>query len=295
MYTVTIVMSTYNGEKYLKEQIDSVLSQEGVDVSLFIRDDGSTDNTIKILNSYLNHPNFSYVSGSNVGPCQSFLNALEMAPKSEFYAFADQDDVWDKDKMIIAISAIEGYSVPALYHSLAGLVDEKLHPLKNKEYKPLQTFGGSLLTSSTGCTMVFNEPLYQLLKSRMPNTSNIYMHDVWIYNVAYAIGAKVIYDYTSHMKYRQHSSNVTGGHLNFRTKLYKLLHVTANTRQKMSLEILDKYRDLMSEENIELSTKLANYSRSFKDKFRLLTETRIRTNYFKTNLQIKLLILINKL
>jgi rhamnosyltransferase len=98
------------------------------------------------------------------------------------------------------------------------------------------------------------------------------MHDVWIYNVAYAIGAPVVYDSNSYMMYRQHSSNVTGGQLSFRTKLYKLFYVTVNFRKKMSREILDKFRDLMPDENIELAELLANYTNSLKDKFKLLLE-----------------------
>lgn len=97
--SVQVVMSTYNGEKYLKEQIDSILSQEGVDVRLYIRDDGSSDRTTDILASYQEHKNVKIEKGNNLGFAKSFLTALDECDEADYYAFSDQDDVWEKDKL----------------------------------------------------------------------------------------------------------------------------------------------------------------------------------------------------
>lgn len=105
--SVQVVMSTYNGEKYLKEQIDSILSQEGVDVRLYIRDDGSSDRTTDILASYQEHKNVKIEKGNNLGFAKSFLTALDECDEADYYAFSDQDDVWEKDKLSTAIE-IEG-------------------------------------------------------------------------------------------------------------------------------------------------------------------------------------------
>lgn len=94
--SVQVVMSTYNGEKYLKEQIDSILSQEGVDVRLYIRDDGSSDRTTDILASYQEHKNVKIEKGNNLGFAKSFLTALDECDEADYYAFSDQDDVWEK-------------------------------------------------------------------------------------------------------------------------------------------------------------------------------------------------------
>lgn len=88
--SVQVVMSTYNGEKYLKEQIDSILSQEGVDVRLYIRDDGSSDRTTDILASYQEHKNVKIEKGNNLGFAKSFLTALDECDEADYYAFSDQ-------------------------------------------------------------------------------------------------------------------------------------------------------------------------------------------------------------
>ena len=100
-------MSTYNGEKYLREQIDSILKQTQVDAQLIVRDDGSSDGTVRILEEYSrNYPNVSFYQGTNVGVGKSFLELLKNAPQADYYSFADQDDVWLEDKLNHAVSII---------------------------------------------------------------------------------------------------------------------------------------------------------------------------------------------
>ena len=94
---VLILLSTYNGERYIKEQIESLLKQENVKVSILVRDDGSTDGTINILNEYQKQGKLKWYTGENLKPAKSFMNLVENAPEYEYYAFCDQDDVWLKD------------------------------------------------------------------------------------------------------------------------------------------------------------------------------------------------------
>ena len=120
-------MSTYNGEKYLREQIDSILGQRGVEVTLLVRDDGSSDATLSILDEYKSSGLLDYYCGSNLGPARSFMHLLQNAPASDFYAFSDQDDKWMDDKLLAAITSMEGHeSEPALYFSQTQLVDAGL-------------------------------------------------------------------------------------------------------------------------------------------------------------------------
>ena len=93
-------MSTYNGEKYIREQLDSILAQENVDVSILIRDDGSKDATLSILDEYSKRDNLSYyVDSRNLGACNSFIDLIwHVSLDYDYYALSDQDDFWLKDK-----------------------------------------------------------------------------------------------------------------------------------------------------------------------------------------------------
>ena len=126
---IAVLLSSYNGEQFIKEQIDSVLNQKECKVSLLVRDDGSTDNTIKILENYVNKGNLNYYCGKNLKPAKSFLDLVKHSPECEFYAFCDQDDVWEEDKLISAINQIGDTSTPTCYHSAYMMVDKDLNEI----------------------------------------------------------------------------------------------------------------------------------------------------------------------
>ena len=97
---ISVCMATYNGCRFIREQIDSILNQTGVEVELFIRDDGSKDNTVKILEEYeQKHNNVHVDTGINLGFRQSFIQALLSVMGYEYYSFSDQDDYWEKEKL----------------------------------------------------------------------------------------------------------------------------------------------------------------------------------------------------
>ena len=136
---VCVLMSTYNGENYIVEQINSILKQINVTVELIIRDDGSSDNTSSIIRKFENdYSNILFIQGENVGVGRSFMELLKYAPESDYYSFADQDDVWLEDKLCRAVNMIkelenEGVDncrhqiLPVLYSSNQILVDENLN------------------------------------------------------------------------------------------------------------------------------------------------------------------------
>lgn len=99
MNSVTVMISTYNGEKFLKEQIESILSQTNVKVKIFVRDDGSVDGTRNILNDYQNKGKLTWYCGNNLKTARSFLDIVKNVPKDSYYAFSDQDDVWKKKQI----------------------------------------------------------------------------------------------------------------------------------------------------------------------------------------------------
>ena len=106
---VVVLMSTYNGEKYIKEQIDSIFAQtyQGR-ITILIRDDGSSDATKETVQALAKSDlrDVVFIEGENCGPQKSFLNLIQSAPEASWYFFADQDDVWDDDKIEIAVNAM---------------------------------------------------------------------------------------------------------------------------------------------------------------------------------------------
>ena len=295
MDTVVVLMSTYNGERFLREQIDSIITQKDVNIKLVVRDDGSTDDTLSILEKYQNDGKLSLIRGDNIGPNRSFVELLYSVFEAPYYAFADQDDVWDSDKISIALNYLKQSRKAAMYHCIAGVVDEQLNPIDTRYVEPVQTFAGSLLTSATGCTIVFNKCLLDYLRIYKPDCNKVSMHDVWVYRVAYAVQADVYYDNCSHMKYRQHRFNYTGGVNSFNEKLKRMLITRTNTRSLTCQEVIRGFSKYMNSHDLREGKKLAEYKTSLMARIRLFLDREIRTNYLKTNIQIKVLILLGKL
>lgn len=217
---VSVLMSTYNGERYIKEQIDSILSQKDVDIHLLIRDDGSKDRTPLICKEYMDkYSNINFYQGENVGVGKSFMELLEMAPKAEYYSFADQDDVWLKDKLIQAIRSIKSIKEiqdkPVLYTSNQILVNEKLNPYglrfqKEPRHDLIQEVASNSLS---GCTMVMDLSLKNIISDKKYKPEDYFLntrlHDTWFLIVANIVG-EIIYDEKSYILYRQHENNVVG-------------------------------------------------------------------------------------
>lgn len=215
MKKAQILLSTYNGEKYIKEQLESLLKQDYPDLNILIRDDGSKDSTISIVGDYQEkHSNIELIKGKNVGVISSFFDLILQADEhADFFAFCDQDDYWKPTKLSRAISLLEkeDSSTPLLYFSKLDLVDDQLQFLKHSQIPPRGTGLENALIQNiaTGCTIVFNRAMLELFKSKVPDVENITMHDAWFYLLATAFG-KTVYDEESHLLYRQHSSNTLG-------------------------------------------------------------------------------------
>ncbi|MCD7999267.1 MAG: glycosyltransferase family 2 protein [Clostridiales bacterium] len=212
--SVLIMMSTYNGSKYIETQLDSILVQDYANIEVLIRDDGSTDNTCLLLENYSRkYPQITWYSGENIGVQRSFFDLINHADLGKnYYAFSDQDDQWLPDKISKAVEKLEKISpnIPALYCSDKIIVDSDLKELKTNVSRKVKnpSFGNALVQNiCTGCTSVINCALLQLLKNKTPDFS--IMHDWWIYLVASCYGL-VLYDNCAYIKYRQHEDNTFG-------------------------------------------------------------------------------------
>lgn len=219
MYKVQVLLSTYNGEQYIEEQIESLLTQESVDLHILIRDDGSTDQTVNKLHHYSNlYPDkITVLTAPNIGVVASYFELLEVcSDQYDFYAFCDQDDVWDRDKIIQAVRLLQSTSKDEalMYCSPTRMVTENLSYLSTWPQpppRPLTLYNSLIENVAVGCTTVLNRTAVKLIKNNFPSTvPNVIMHDWWAYVIVSAFG-QVIFDSNSFIQYRQHSHNVLGG------------------------------------------------------------------------------------
>lgn len=219
---IAILLSSYNGEKFIEDQINSILRQEGVLVHLYIRDDSSTDNTTDILRSIAEkHQNITITGGKNIGVFQSFMQLLRDVDKNhDYYAFADQDDIWKSDKLETAANQLSGVdaTIPAMYYGRLEFTDEYLNILGFSQIPENKGFHNALVQNqATGCTIVLNSKARDLICSKEPSWA--LMHDWWCYLVVSAFG-KVFYDEIPLIYYRKHGNNVTPATPFFIKELY---------------------------------------------------------------------------
>ena len=256
MYKVAVLMSTYNGEKYLREQIDSILAQEGVNVTLYIRDDGSSDSTIDIIKDYLKHNNKVKLDiGKNMGVGNSFMQLVyDVGDEFDYYAFADQDDVWYSNKLAKAIEIIGNIEEPRLYGSNQELIDKDKGRLglrySSDFHMVTEVESVFQINHISGCTLVFNRRLRNLLceVNRRPTglLLNNRIHDVWVVNVAALYGG-LIYDVNAYIGYRQHDNNVIGAYshgilFNIKEKIRKIRQPKyRNGRSLISYELSNTF------------------------------------------------------
>lgn len=222
---VAILLSTYNSIKYLKEQIDSIISQTYKDWSLYIRDDGSNDDTITLVKMY--QDNFSNIifldDGLSLGPKDSFMKLLQSV-ESEYYMFCDHDDIWCPEKIELSVYKADAQirknpSVPFVVATDLKVVDENLNELyasfwdfqkvKESDFNDyiLHWFSNNV----NGCAMLINHVCKQI---SFPMPSSAYMHDSWIMLSTLAHKGCVLPIHKQLVLYRQHGGNVLGAKKN---------------------------------------------------------------------------------
>ncbi|MCL6472821.1 MAG: glycosyltransferase family 2 protein [Firmicutes bacterium] len=217
MKKVQVLLSTYNGSKYLRPLLDSLLNQDYANLEILIRDDGSTDDTPGVLEEYLHVENVRVLREKNIGVAKSFFRLLSLSSHdADYLAFCDQDDIWESDKISRAVDMLSSYhnKEPALYFSRLKIVDEDLSFVKLSEMPQGEpSFRNALVQNiATGCTIVINAKARDLIVKNLP--SSALWHDWWAYLVVSAFG-KVVFDEEAKILYRQHSSNAVGSKVGF--------------------------------------------------------------------------------
>lgn len=259
---VAVIMSTYDGEKYIKEQIDSILNQTGVEVELFIRDDGSKDNTVNIIEEYKQkYSNVHVDTGINLGFRRSFIHELLSVRGYEYYSFSDQDDYWEKEKLYQACLRLQKVKtgMPAVYYSNLNVADENLNVYRTTKLQNRKKSLESLVMrrSIAGCTMVFNERLWNKIAD-VDVTDDMLKrgHDSFILSLCYALGGTVICDSNSYIRYRQHISNTSGsshGAVQRIKKEWGILVKKRGTEPAIARSLLENWeKEILTEEKKKL-------------------------------------------
>ena len=260
MATIAIVMSTYNGQTFLEEQIRSILGQSFSDFRLYIRDDGSSDDTISIINRLAKDDSrITVVSddasghNKNIGFGGSFAvaGAFALADDKEikYLAFCDQDDVWETGKLHAAVDKLSGVNpdTPGLFASNYYICDENLNvngtfcdsnPMDKVTFQNM-FFEGVF----PGFTLVINRCLATMAFLN-DYSKDIYYHDKWVSLIALGLGGEIIYDATPLAKYRRHSAAASSTNLGMMAKIKWRINTVLNgdfcPRTRMMLECFNK-------------------------------------------------------
>lgn len=276
---VLVVISTYNGEKHIERQLDSIFDQEQVNVRVLIRDDHSTDNTVAVIKKYQDtHKSCSIdlIEGENLGYAKSFWTALKNCANTDYYAFSDQDDVWKKNKLIRCIESMQYDSnIPQLSYCnmqrsdiFLRKLDEQVDVLPTKKLSKKLTL---IKTYNYGAATVINHKARELVCRCWPEVEDL-PHDMWVGTLCYWFG-KVNYVNEELYYWIRYESSVTGEG----TKNTGIKYRVKKTLQKKSYPnicnaLLDSYSDLLEAKDKEFLETVKNYKINVKDKMKLLLD-----------------------
>ncbi|UCA47059.1 glycosyltransferase family 2 protein [Pseudochrobactrum sp. XF203] len=261
-FKVTILLATYNGAKFLEEQLTSFLEQTQHNIDLIVSDDGSTDETLPILQKWQkNWPkgSFKIIQGPGTGYADNFRHLiLSLNDNQGYVAFSDQDDIWHTDKLAKAMEHLSQLDddTQVMYGSRSRLVDRESKPIG---YSPLfrkkPSFENALVQSiAGGNTIVLNAAAFNLVRESAQRT-HFFSHDWWCYQLISGAGGTVLYDPVPSIDYRQHGNNVFGrnnGIHSIKRRLSALLNGDFSNWIDINLESLEKCQDLLLIHNINL-------------------------------------------
>ena len=310
MKKVLILLSTYNGELYLKEQLDSLYAQKDVELDILVRDDGSKDRTIEILEDYQRRYGRMTISrGQNIGAGPSFLALINEAATNhqsyDYYAFCDQDDVWFPTKVASGVKALEASEKELKFYFCGSVnTDADLQPIASSSVRQVNSFGANLVANHIlGCCMMFNGNLLQEINKintkqySIPN-GQVPIHDAWAALVAYALDADIIQSGAAQMYYRQHGNNVIGSGRGFwsiqKNRIKRYLGGATHGKANKCIIALQVLGDELPEKNRQLMELVAQYRKSLRSKVRLMCDKRMYEYGIVDNIGTFLTLLFNK-
>ena len=256
---VSIFLAVFNGEQFLRKQLDSIAGQIGGQIDVWASDDGSSDSSKQILDdqaSSWTRGRFHVVDGPRSGHAENFRSMLKRTEiHSDYFAFSDQDDYWHADKLEVAIRTLAPFRgvKPALYCGRTCLVDAEgkeigCSPLFSRE----PSFKNAIVQSiAGGNTMVFNREAWNLVSESARRTGFV-GHDWWTYLIVSGAGGEVIYDPTPHIEYRQHDGNLIGDNARWRSRINRIKRLFEGQFSKWNdrnIEGLNLCLDMLSEDS----------------------------------------------
>lgn len=294
-----VVMSTYNGGERIVKQLDSIFSQEGVDVECFVRDDGSKDkNTHTVLTKYMQHEDRLKVEfAENVGWQRSFLLALSKASKADYYAFSDQDDVWMSDKLSKSISELEKHNPEnaLLFHCnrISCTPDLKALPVQAPKVPyPLNKKNALTQEYAQGCSIVINDTARNLVCRHFP-PENV-PHDFWTGLICYYFGG-VYYSSEPLFYHINHGGNAsTAGHIKESRQRRLKSFLRENSYPNVAKDLINGYTDLLSTNDRNFLQIVATNKDSFVKKLRLVLDPNFKRVNWQGTLLLKLSVLLGK-
>ena len=259
---VAILLCTYNGAKFLADQLNSLEGQTHQNWVVYALDDGSTDGTFQILRQYQSRwPEGKMIidQGPQKGFCQNFLTlACNESIRADYYAFCDQDDFWLPNKLEVAIGIINANKKKGsafLYCGRTLHVNHQLQPcgLSPLFYSP-RTFQNAIIQNiAGGNTMVFDIDAKLLLEK--VGIVNVYLHDWWLYILVTGAGGKVHYDPSPQILYRQHSGAIVGGNYSFFNKIKRVFMLLAGNYQQwnsLNIAAANLAEPFLTQDNIKI-------------------------------------------
>lgn len=260
-----VLMGTLNGRRFLLPQLFSIVHQTVWSWSLWVSDDGSEDGTLALLQGYqasIGTDRLHILGGPRQGFVRNFLSLVcNPTIRADYFAFADQDDVWLPDKLEQATAVLKSYPVnrPALYCSRTLVIDDSgVEQGQSLLERAKPSFGNALIQNiASGNTMVFNAAARDLLMKAGPDV-DVFAHDWWVYLAVMAVGGIAIFDPVPRVQYRQHPDNQVGATLKVpqlirRTQLDRNGHLRSTFRRNIAA--LDRIRTQMTQENLYLLSK----------------------------------------
>lgn len=279
---VGILLSLHNGERYLREQLESLVNQQGVRIHIEARDDGSSDRTVALFREVCARLALSanVTPGINAGASESFLELMfQDLARFDYVALCDQDDVWKSCKLSRAVRALEPYAQQAaLYGAAHSLTDEHLNILSDSKPPSRTGFGNALVESGVqGATAVINRAGIALLQE-VGRPRNCVMHDWWCHIVFSALGV-VIYDSCPTLLYRQHQANVIGSTHSFigkwKGRIVRHFSARRGTFFAQASEFGDLAGDRLPVEQKAILDRLLQSKGSFRSRLALALDRRI--------------------
>lgn len=300
---VQVLVSTYNGVKYLREQLDSLLAQTHSHFFITIRDDGSTDGTKEIVREYVsNHPSkIEAYFEHNTGVVRSFFKLMSNVHEdTDYVCFCDQDDVCMPDKLDRGVRnlAMSPRETALMYLTPTQMVDDLLQPINIWPPAPKRgaSFFNALIENiAVGATIMINRSAVDMIKSKEPRYDKIIMHDWWVYLVVSAFG-EIVYDHEPSIYYRQHQGNVVGGQSGLKDRfIKKWSNYLRHCEKKIYWNQAKEFERCWGEHlPLELRSELQNFllsNRGFFDRIRYSLTTRLYRQSMLDNLMIRLMMI----